>query len=1186
MGKTQGKAKPVAAKNDDAVKKEKDHENVENSIISPGDKFSTALLCTLFANATARTITPHHDHRGVRWLSSFYRNDPRWQIMKYFDEVAMKGRPGRRGTVFNPNSTLLRKKANIFTVWRPTSLEAIKNMMLGKGTGKAIDIKGKSARGGNISSFVPFIQIYEDQHKEQMQAFLRDDKLIRVYFEDESQRDGAREIMLGIRKVMLLDAQFARKIWAKISTGVPVSNAEKGAANYRHRRKVDDDNLKLEKVDKYAPEFFGLDVGERLFWEAYVIERDCSRPMGTEWHIRRKSSVHCMNGNLNSTRKAMDAQSSSARRVVAYQKCRSDPMEPRMLLVAYEENDTVLPVVSDFDLFLLGSRRLDYKCTISDEHLELLQWLIRNIREFLDEQNNSPRKKNIEWTEYWPDVIRRSSLIDGFYPQTPEYGHGDPVSYNIIRHAAERLRKNGCVRHGPECFNFHFPQDIDEEFLVVCDALPSNIRNTVPWKYVNVNELQELLIEMIDNDFTFPINPKWILCDPGWKRVYDKLMASDNPNVQESLDCWFPQGTNIREEIELISAKYPSGLNGGVPEATSDGTSGPDSDARMKEQQGNRRGTMSQEDEEILRKKIQSQLMAEQELVKNSGLERRQEVETDNETMKHNDGLGTATHQNVGKQSKTVEFQIEESRFEAKMEEGNDNNISNNNSTENTIAAHRGSISAPASETRDQIDSQLKENDFKLQEGQSEEDSHCDLRRQILNCFDEVVQENKRQDLTGKASVFTVWCDKTPEEAMKKMMMGVATGKGLDIKLPCATRGNINTYVPLLPLCEDNHHKEMTWNSLRDGEVFRVFYRSQHSRMEAGEKLLLTKACMLHDMRLINDKYSNPTENELFMRNRVCNTADLEVIMVDDYAPKVYALDVSERLLWEAYVMQQDCTRPEGSEWDLGIDSALAVTQLNINSLQNTHTGFFRSPEGTKAVLYQIDESSPMEPRTLVMAYEERGDVKPVVQDLDCLLFATRGVQFDDMSQKQLQLMKWCLRHIEESLEKQKSTRQQVCWPETWFEVFSSNKETLQKFHPVPLYGFGDPVTYRIFENVIKRLQATGCVRHGAECFNYFFPKQLEDSFLVISDTLPGDTPWKYVNVKELQDLLCDKIDEGYTFPLNPKWVLWDSGWKQVYKKLLASDNLNIQYSLKGWLPPESGVRKDIDRIWNEYSPD
>ena len=41
---------------------------------------------------------------------------------------------------------LLFNKANVFTVWRPTSDEAIKNMMLGIATGKGLDIKGKSAK--------------------------------------------------------------------------------------------------------------------------------------------------------------------------------------------------------------------------------------------------------------------------------------------------------------------------------------------------------------------------------------------------------------------------------------------------------------------------------------------------------------------------------------------------------------------------------------------------------------------------------------------------------------------------------------------------------------------------------------------------------------------------------------------------------------------------------------------------------------------------------------------------------------------------------------------------------------------------------------------------------------------------------------------------------------------------------
>lgn len=108
------------------------------------------------------------------WLSSFYRRDPRWQIMKFFNEVSREVRAvidmdillliswtdanvsSLQGgvdkideEVASPLAQLF-DKARVFTVWRPTSDEAIKNMMLGKATGKGLDIKGKSAKKGNI----------------------------------------------------------------------------------------------------------------------------------------------------------------------------------------------------------------------------------------------------------------------------------------------------------------------------------------------------------------------------------------------------------------------------------------------------------------------------------------------------------------------------------------------------------------------------------------------------------------------------------------------------------------------------------------------------------------------------------------------------------------------------------------------------------------------------------------------------------------------------------------------------------------------------------------------------------------------------------------------------------------------------------------------------------------------------
>jgi hypothetical protein len=51
-----------------------------------------------------------------------------------------------------------------------------------------------------------------------------------------------------------------------------------------------------------------------------------------------------------------------------------------------------------------------------------------------------------------------------------------------------------------------------------------------------------------------------VLCDPGWKRVYDKLLSSNMPNVQDSLNCWLPPDSGLREKIENISRKHPNGF--------------------------------------------------------------------------------------------------------------------------------------------------------------------------------------------------------------------------------------------------------------------------------------------------------------------------------------------------------------------------------------------------------------------------------------------------------------------------------------------------------------------------------------------------------------------------------------------------------------------------------------------------
>jgi hypothetical protein len=58
--------------------------------------------------------------------------------------------------------------------------------------------------------------------------------------------------------------------------------------------------------------------------------------------------------------------------------------------------------------------------------------------------------------------------------------------------------------------------------------------------------------------------------------VYDALLASKKANVQDSINCWLPPGTGLREEIDAISARYPLGF-----EATDETTAGKESMAQM-----------------------------------------------------------------------------------------------------------------------------------------------------------------------------------------------------------------------------------------------------------------------------------------------------------------------------------------------------------------------------------------------------------------------------------------------------------------------------------------------------------------------------------------------------------------------------------------------------------------------------
>jgi hypothetical protein len=124
-----------------------------------------------------------------------------------------------------------------------------------------------------------------------------------------------------------------------------------------------------------------------------------------------------------------------------------------------------------------------------------------------------------------------------------------------MENAVKRLTSDGAVRHGSECFNYYFPQELDEEFLVIFDKFDG-----LPWKYMDAEDMQAFLSARLDDGHTFPLNPKWILCDPGWKAIYDKLVVSENETVRNSMEIWFPPSSGVREQIEDICARHPDGF--------------------------------------------------------------------------------------------------------------------------------------------------------------------------------------------------------------------------------------------------------------------------------------------------------------------------------------------------------------------------------------------------------------------------------------------------------------------------------------------------------------------------------------------------------------------------------------------------------------------------------------------------
>ena len=109
--------------------------------------------------------------------------------------------------------------------------------------------------------------------------------------------------------------------------------------------------------------------------------------------------------------------------------------------MAYEEQGTIKPVVSDFDGFLLGWRReaLWFGCNLPRDQEQLMMWCIKHIEQILDEQEADPTNGDT-WTIRWLEILKKEAA-NGFHIEMPEYGFGDPKSTSIMEHAAMKVNE-------------------------------------------------------------------------------------------------------------------------------------------------------------------------------------------------------------------------------------------------------------------------------------------------------------------------------------------------------------------------------------------------------------------------------------------------------------------------------------------------------------------------------------------------------------------------------------------------------------------------------------------------------------------------------------------------------------------------------------------------------------------------
>ena len=291
------------------------------------------------------------------WAKSLIMNDPRHGILDFFREGDHRGPLGYLETHslhMDPEGP----RSQHFAVYRPTSLTAFGMMMNGTATGKGLNIKGKSAKRGELSGFVPYLQIAEEADKKKIGTSPPDGR-VQIYYHSREMREQAITIIGPVLGDMIRAASTAKEQLRLWKDGVLALDdahllplCEQEVWFMADPRIILRDEYIRHEPGVSSP--YGIDIPERLFVEVYIMRVDISHKKG--WETGRPSEPAYMDLNLHSTR---DPAGIKGPKAVVWQYDKFDPMNPRGLLLAYAE-ETVKPVASDVDAFLVGSRGMTH----------------------------------------------------------------------------------------------------------------------------------------------------------------------------------------------------------------------------------------------------------------------------------------------------------------------------------------------------------------------------------------------------------------------------------------------------------------------------------------------------------------------------------------------------------------------------------------------------------------------------------------------------------------------------------------------------------------------------------------------------------------------------------------------------------------------------------------------------------